>query len=169
MPTIRIDDEVYEHLKQEAEPFVDTPNSVLRRVLQLNTPPEPKGEVEDETHSDRMRPGDLLDRKVYDLRILEVLDSMGGSGYAPDVVEAVGKLVENQLTGNDWLRNKTGVVRWKNRVAWRRFNLVQIGLLKRDSQRGNWEISDEGRRALAKGEIDYPQPGSLFPRLDPSS
>jgi hypothetical protein len=34
-PTIRIDDDVYEMLKRKAEPFVDTPNSVLRRWLGL--------------------------------------------------------------------------------------------------------------------------------------
>lgn len=36
-PTIRIDDEVYEVLKSRAEPFVDTPNTVLRRVLSLDS------------------------------------------------------------------------------------------------------------------------------------
>lgn len=34
-PTIRIDDEIYELLKAAAEPFVDTPSSVLRRLLGL--------------------------------------------------------------------------------------------------------------------------------------
>jgi hypothetical protein len=34
-PTIRIGDDVYEHLQQHAEPFVDTPDSVLRRLLGL--------------------------------------------------------------------------------------------------------------------------------------
>ena len=34
-PTIRIDDEVFARLKNMGEAFVDTPNSVLRRVLEL--------------------------------------------------------------------------------------------------------------------------------------
>jgi Restriction Enzyme Adenine Methylase Associated len=34
-PTIRVDDEVYAELQKRAEPFVDTPNSTLRRVLGL--------------------------------------------------------------------------------------------------------------------------------------
>ena len=34
--SIDIDDEVFAKLKEEAEPFVDTPNSVLRRLLGLN-------------------------------------------------------------------------------------------------------------------------------------
>lgn len=38
-PTIRVDDDVYAELKLHAEPFVDTPNSVLRRLLQLDPVP----------------------------------------------------------------------------------------------------------------------------------
>ncbi|WP_345597286.1 hypothetical protein [Streptomyces marokkonensis] len=34
-PTIRVDNEVYEELQKRATPFVDTPNSTLRRVLGL--------------------------------------------------------------------------------------------------------------------------------------
>src|SRR4051812_6227175 len=33
MPQIRIDDDVYRALQGRAEPFTDTPNDVLRRVL----------------------------------------------------------------------------------------------------------------------------------------
>jgi hypothetical protein len=35
-PTIRVDDEVYALLQSKAEAFVDTPNTVLRRLLNLN-------------------------------------------------------------------------------------------------------------------------------------
>jgi Restriction Enzyme Adenine Methylase Associated len=34
-PTIRIDDEVYALLQERAEAFIDTPNTVLRRILDL--------------------------------------------------------------------------------------------------------------------------------------
>lgn len=37
-PTIRIDEDVYEKLKEQAEPFVDTPNTVIRRLLGLSSP-----------------------------------------------------------------------------------------------------------------------------------
>lgn len=33
MPTIRVDEEVWRELQKRAEPFVDNPNAVLRRVL----------------------------------------------------------------------------------------------------------------------------------------
>lgn len=40
-PTIRIDDKVYAWLQQRAQPFEDTPNSVLRQIAGLD---EPKAE-----------------------------------------------------------------------------------------------------------------------------
>ena len=36
MPTVRLDDEVFEALKKLAEPLVDTPNSVIRRLLEAH-------------------------------------------------------------------------------------------------------------------------------------
>ncbi|MFV2196695.1 hypothetical protein [Nocardiopsis sp. LOL_012] len=39
MRSIRIDDEVFEKLQGLAEPFVDTPNSTLRRLLNLDEEP----------------------------------------------------------------------------------------------------------------------------------
>ena len=37
MPTIRIDEQVYEWLQKQANAFEDTPNSVMRRVAGLET------------------------------------------------------------------------------------------------------------------------------------
>ena len=37
VPTIRVDDEVYDWLQQRAKPFIDTPNSVLRRELGIES------------------------------------------------------------------------------------------------------------------------------------
>lgn len=36
MPTIRIDDDTYKWLQNQARPFEDTPNSVLRRIAGLD-------------------------------------------------------------------------------------------------------------------------------------
>lgn len=35
MPVIRVDREVYDAIRRRAEPLVDTPNTVLRRVFDL--------------------------------------------------------------------------------------------------------------------------------------
>ena len=44
-PEIVVDTEVYEHLQGQAEPFVDTPNTVLRRLLGI----APSGPAESES------------------------------------------------------------------------------------------------------------------------
>ncbi len=58
MPNIRIDREVYRSLQRRAEPFVDTPNGVLRRLLGLDpvagtpaTAAEPGGRPEPDAMS----------------------------------------------------------------------------------------------------------------------
>ena len=40
-PTIRVDDEVYALLQERAEAFIDTPNTVLRRILGSGRPRAP--------------------------------------------------------------------------------------------------------------------------------
>jgi hypothetical protein len=142
MPTIRVDDEVFGWLKSQAEPFVDTPNMVLRRVSGL----ESVGIAED-VDSNRARMGELLDRREYDGPILSVLARRGGSAPAREVVSEVGEIVRERLTEKDRTENRSGVIRWRNRVMWRRFVLVQAGLLKSDSPRGLWELTEAGRNA----------------------
>jgi hypothetical protein len=44
MPTITVDEDVFGYLQARAEPFVDTPNSVLRRELGLGSPPSQRRE-----------------------------------------------------------------------------------------------------------------------------
>lgn len=44
-PTIRVDEEVWAWLKGLAQPFVDTPNTVLRRVAGLDDPAKPRTEM----------------------------------------------------------------------------------------------------------------------------
>lgn len=39
MPLLRVDDEVFAALEKRARPFIDTPNSTLRRVLRLDPLP----------------------------------------------------------------------------------------------------------------------------------
>src|SRR3989304_4438288 len=56
-PTIRIDADVFDALKDHAEPFVDTPNTVLRRLLGL-------GETGAETDGDKESEGEVEGRST---------------------------------------------------------------------------------------------------------
>ena len=87
MHLIEIDAEVWEHLKQFAEPFVDTPNSVLRRLLL------------DEDDRDDVAPLSVIDIKGVPKalsQIFEVLYEIEVNGCSR--VEATHKVAEKRGT-----------------------------------------------------------------------
>jgi hypothetical protein len=149
---IEIDTEVFEAIKAKAEPFVDTPNSVLRRQLGLDGP----GSVQAEPspgRGERAAPGSILPEAEYELPILLELLERGGSGHATEVTNAVGERLGSSLTELDRGKLKTGDIRWRNRVQFTRLNLRKRGYLKADSPRGVWELTDKGREAARSEEV----------------
>jgi hypothetical protein len=83
--------------------------------------------------------------------ILEVLVEMGGHGKRGDVVDAVGRKMISVLKPADYGKLPTsGWIRWRNRVGWQASNMRQPeqGLIKNNSPRGIWEITDAGRKWL---------------------
>jgi|SRR5919108_2396992 hypothetical protein len=151
-PTIRVDDEVYDRLKQDAEPFVDTPNSVLRRLLGFDEPEAEPRQPRERVYKGRAKPGEILDRRAYDRPILEVLARRRGSAPVNEVLDKVGEMLADRLTDRDHEILESGAVRWRNRAMWRRLRLVEAGLLRDDSRRGIWELSDAGWNEVRSGE-----------------
>lgn len=149
METIEIDDEVFDRIKAEAEPFVDTPNSALRRLIGLDAGAKPTA---DEPKADRAPLGSLLPESEYEDPILKVLAERGGSAHAKEVTDAVGELLGDRLTETDREPLKSGDIRWRNRTAFVRLTLKDKGLLKADSPRGVWELTDRGREAAEGGD-----------------
>lgn len=169
-PTVRVDEEVYRALQSRAEPFVDTPNSVLRRLLDLGdtesleteiVSPE-RGQARSEVKASpkkaerkrkkrtRAPSGILLRQEEYELPLLEVLSHLGGSAAAGEVIELLGERLNGKLKPADRERLDSGAVRWENRAQFVRYELVQRGDMKGDSPRGVWEISQRGRDRLSK-------------------
>lgn len=168
-PSVNIDEEVWEELQAQAEPLVDTPNTVLRRLLGLLPSDGTNGQVKRGSHDTRRhdnRPADassgrrrrgsrapvgsLLPESQYELPILRVLAERGGSAPARDVVDAVGKLVADRLTELDREELPNGGQRWQSRVQFTRLRLKERGLIKSGSPRGLWELADAGAAELAK-------------------
>lgn len=86
---------------------------------------------------------------VYWLPILQALVECGGRARREEVVELVGRKMQDVLTSDDRELLPSGIeVRWKNRVAWQRENMKRRGLLRDDSPQGIWEITDAGRKWL---------------------
>lgn len=89
--------------------------------------------------------------KEFVLPILQTLVELGGGGSVAEVLERVHRLMADRLLAVDHepLRSDNSMLRWRNTAQWARNTMVNDGLLKKDSRRGVWEISDVGRRFLA--------------------
>lgn len=150
MEQIEVDKDVLGLLREHAEPFTDTPNSVLRRLLGL----DPDGGRRAETagvarkSAGRASPGSILPESEYEIPILEELVARGGKAHATEITDAVGERLADRLTDLDREKLDSGDVRWRNRVQFTRLTLKQLGLIAPNSPRGIWEITDAGRSYL---------------------
>ena len=98
----------------------------------------------------KLRKGVRTPESAYYLPILQVLEQMGGSGKVAEVLERVGQIMKPVLKKVDYdpLASGPDNPRWRNAAQWARNSMIRDGLLKGDSPRGVWEISDKGRAAL---------------------
>jgi len=88
-PVIRIDDEVWKKLQEQAEALVDTPNDVLRRLLELNnTKSENPGSSAKEMNMQSQRVGNQID---------SIFIVVNAAGSKPDESNAIaGKELTEQ-------------------------------------------------------------------------
>lgn len=110
---------------------------------------------DEETRAERQNLGKLrkglrTPESAYYRPILQVLEQMGGSGKVSDVLNKVGQMMKPILKEVDYdpLASGPDNTRWRNAAQWARNSMVRDGLLKADSPRGIWEISDIGRAML---------------------
>jgi hypothetical protein len=145
MPTVRIDDEVFEELKKLAEPLVDTPNSVLRRLLALksNKPAKDRGQAPISSAREK------TPQSVYEENLLAVLAAppFNGRGNKKDVTLAVVERMMKRglIPPNDMEFVATGETKAENKISWGRNLLKNRGLIRDDAPRGIWELTTEGR------------------------
>lgn len=99
----------------------------------------------------RLQRGVRTPEEAFRLPILQTLVHMGGSGKVRDVLARVEKLVKPELSEADYqhLPSTPNTPRWYNTAQWARNSMVQEGLLRADSPRGTWEISEAGRQVVA--------------------
>jgi restriction system protein len=93
----------------------------------------------------------------YWIPILEAIVERGGREYSDAILSLVEKKMAKILTAADYeILPSGGAQRWRNRAQWQRQNMVQQGILRKDSPRGIWEITPEGRKWLAARKTDRP-------------
>jgi hypothetical protein len=164
-PSIDIDEGVLDLLKHEAEPFVDTPNTVLRRLLGLDVnradpaasvpapaaiaqsarDPKRSRRQKGASNSRRAARGSLLSESEYELPILRYLVEHGGRAPSREIVDAIGEVLNDRFTDADRQPLNSGEIRWKSRAAFVRLRLVEARDLDGTAPRGTWQITDEGR------------------------
>jgi len=142
--TIRVDEEVFKALQDRAKPFVDSPNDVLRRLLGLN------GSSGGSGRRPRAPCGIATREADYRPLILACLAKAGGSAGRREVLKSIEEAMNGRFKPRDLERLPSGAVVWVTYASYERTNMVLDGLLKRDSPRGIWELTERGWQAVRK-------------------
>ena len=157
MPTIRVDPEVFQGLQQLAQPFVDSPGMVIRRLLEergvlraaVAAPKRP-----------RPSPDALTPQGIYEDYLLYVLaKEFEGRAHKRDATHAIVKrmMKDGYIGAADQELVSTGETRAENTITWARNALKQRGYINRAARRGLWELTPEGKSAA--GKVVLPKPG----------
>jgi hypothetical protein len=160
MPTIRVDDDVFAGLQKIAKPFTDTPNSVIKRLLE-EAGVMPMGKVLREAaasakSSEPSARGKLVPQPMYEKYLLYVLaHEFNGKGHKHEVSKAVIDRMERRglLSDLEHKMMQTGETRAENTIAWGRNALKERGLLSANSPRGVWELTEAGKDEGLRTEI----------------
>lgn len=104
-------------------------------------------------HLGRLRRGLRTREESYYRPILEALQALGGSAPMNQVLDRVLQNMKGTLKDVDYepLPSDPDTPRWRNAAQWARNAMVKEGLLRNDSPRGLWQISEAGIRFL-RGE-----------------
>jgi len=101
--------------------------------------------------------------RAFVLPILQTLAENGGQAEAAAVVEGVLERMRHQLKPSDFETTATSdQPRWKVSLYLARSTMVRQGLLRSDTPRGIWAISEQGERYLVErtSEVKLPTPGA---------
>jgi hypothetical protein len=117
------------------------------------------------------RPKRIGGRAAHRWWVLKALVELGGHGSKQAVCKWIYPRLKPQLKDRDFEPVETGELTWENEIAWARDDLVKGGMLKAESPRNLWEISDAGRNWLKShlrpppidDPIGFSENANLFP------
>jgi restriction system protein len=100
----------------------------------------------------RLQRGMRTPEEAFYHPILKVLDESGGSARISDLMAKLEPLMSGVLKQVDYepLASQPETPRWNNTAHWARNSMAKEGLLKSNSPRGVWEITEAGRKYLAE-------------------
>lgn len=82
-------------------------------------------------------------KEVLRDEIIDALRILGGSGTNREVVDIIEEHMRDKLLPGDFEKRARGTLVWINNVHWERNTMKEEGILRSDSPRGIWELSEE--------------------------
>ena len=98
---------------------------------------------------------DATPTHVYRFLILETLFEMGGKAFSKEVERKIEEKMRQYFRPDDLRPVSSGQIRWRKRLHWCRYFMVKDGLLRDDTPRGIWEITNQGRQELLKSRKQF--------------
>ena len=132
---------------QQAQALTDLLKDLDAWAKRFATLVSPIVDSDDETP--RLPKGLKTPQSAYRIPILSALVALGGEADIDAVLERVRTLVADRLNTYDLDTFADGkTVRWINTAQWARNTLREEGLIRDDTPRGVWGISEAGRKWL---------------------
>ena len=153
MPTIRVDQDVFEGLQRLAKPFVDSPSMVIRRLLEERGVLAKAAPATARQTTASIASNALTPQPVYEKYLLYILArEFNGLGHKRDVTHAIVKrmMKDGHIGAADQELVSTGETKAENTITWARNALKQRGYISRATRRGMWELTLEGKSAAGK-------------------
>lgn len=151
MPVVRLSDATFKRLQSFAIPLQDSVDDVVSRALDaLAARQQPTaGQEPLDGMLVRVLDGAVgkpkLPQRAFREPLLKTLVGLGGKARVKDIRAAMEPSVSPRLLEGDYETVSSGEVRWWNATCWERNDLVKEGILRSDSERGVWELSDAAR------------------------
>jgi hypothetical protein len=95
-----------------------------------------------------VRKGRLTPRKTLIRAIVQVMEQMGNSGHKREIHNRLENVLADVLNPEDYELDSSGLVTWHHQVDWARMYMVQIGMMRNDSPRGVWELTENYKELL---------------------
>lgn len=151
MPVIRISEKLFSELKKYAEPLEDNVETTVWKILRLV---DKKSNREIPKELSLRSTGELTPPSEFWRPILGTLVERGGRASRTEIHKIVERKMGSRLKPSDYEPNRDGTAKWAKQVDYQRLAMVHEGLLKSDSPRGTWEITDQGRAWLSQHQED---------------
>ena len=75
--------------------------------------------------------------------IIDALTVLGGKAKAYEVYDAIEEGMKDRFLPGDFDKDSGGGPVWKKKVSWARVEMKNAGVLRSDSPKGEWELSED--------------------------